>query len=122
MNMHTLVAWCVYLFNIPFLIIVMIVFHYVTRRGLWSWRKRRGAKNPGYCPSIYEVGKSLDFLQVLYRPSMAYVLEAERQAKEDADEDDNGDPNSPQARLKHFHRQLTRIRRGDPVDRLQWRL
>lgn len=33
----------------------------------------------------------------------------------DADEDDQGDPESP---TKHFHRQLHRIRRGEPIDQL----
>jgi hypothetical protein len=53
---------------------------------------------------------------------MAYVQEAKHEADENADQDDNGDPNSPQARLRHFHRQLRRIRHGKSVDTLQWRL
>jgi hypothetical protein len=68
------------------------------------------------------MGATLEFLQVFYRPSMAYVQEAKHEADENADQDDNGDPNSPQARLRHFHRQLRRIRHGKPVDTLQWRL
>ena len=122
MVFHSLVAWCVYALDIPVLIIAMIVVDYVVRRAVWRRRKRQGKGNPGFCPSIYDVGTTMEFLQVFYRPSMAYVLEAKQEAEEDAEEDDNGDPNSPQARLRHFHRQLRQIRRGDPVDRLEWRL
>jgi hypothetical protein len=50
------------------------------------------------------------------------VVEAKQDADEDADEDDNGDGDTAAARLKHFHRQLRRIRRGDPVDRLVLRI
>jgi hypothetical protein len=53
---------------------------------------------------------------------MAYVVEARQDADEDADEDDNGDTDTPAARMRHFHRQLRRIRRGDPVDRLVLRM
>jgi hypothetical protein len=53
---------------------------------------------------------------------MAHVLESRQDEAEDADEDDNGDPESTAARLKHFHRQLRRIRRGDPVERLVLRV
>ena len=56
-------------------------------------------------------------MRVFYQPDVAYLLEVK--LDEDADEDDSGDPDTPEARLKHFHRQLRRIRRGDPIDRLE---
>lgn len=122
MSFHTFLAWCVYALYIPFLLIALIVADYIVRRAVWRRRKRRGKGNPGFCPSVYELGTAFEFLQVFYRPNLAYVLEAKQEAEEDADEDDNGDPNSPQARLRHFHRQLRRIRRGERVDRLEWRM
>ena len=60
------------------------------------------------------------FLQVMrlfYQPTVAYVLEAKQD--EDADEEDEGDPESLK---KQLNRQLKRIRRGEPVDRLVLRL
>jgi hypothetical protein len=46
-----------------------------------------------------------------------YVLEAKQD--EDAEEDDKGDPESL---TKQLDRQLKRIRRGEPIDRLVLRL
>jgi hypothetical protein len=60
---------------------------------------------------------AFQFMQVFHRPSMAHVLEAKQD--DDADEDDQGDPDSPH---KHLHRQLRRVRRGQHVERLQVRL
>lgn len=60
---------------------------------------------------------AFQFMQVFHRPSMAYVLEAKQD--EDADEDDQGDPDTP---TKHLHRQLRRIRRGEQIDTLVLRL
>jgi hypothetical protein len=59
----------------------------------------------------------LQFIQVVYRPTVAYVVKAKQD--EDADEDDEGDPENL---TKQLNRQLRRIRRGEPVDRLVLRL
>ena len=59
----------------------------------------------------------MQFMQVYWRPSVSYVLEEKQD--EDADEDDNGDPENLK---KQLDRQLKRIRRGEPVDRLVLRL
>lgn len=58
---------------------------------------------------------SLAFLPfaAIYRPRMIEVARAQIHQQEDADEDDNGDPDSPK---KHLMRQLHRIRRGEEVD------
>jgi hypothetical protein len=55
----------------------------------------------------------------IYRPRMIEVVKAQIHQQEDADEDDNGDPDSPK---KHLMRQLRRIRRGEEVDFLSLRL
>jgi hypothetical protein len=57
------------------------------------------------------------FLQVIYRPAVAYVIEEKQD--EDADAEDGGEPETVN---KQLHRQLRRIRRGEPVDRLVLRL
>jgi hypothetical protein len=101
----------------PFLAIPVIFAHYCVRRAVWKRRKRLGMRNPGFCPSMAAMGTSLQFIQVFYRPNMAYVLETK--LEEDVDEDDSGDPETPAA---HFNRQLRRIRRGERVETLVLRL
>ena len=56
-------------------------------------------------------------MDLFYRPSVAYTIEA--RLVETSDEDDEGDPESP---LKRLHRQLRRIRHGEPIDTLVFRL
>ena len=65
------------------------------------------------------VGAALMFLSMAYRPNHAFVARAQIVEREDEDEDDQGGPDTPNRRLL---RQLRRIRRGEPVDRLVWRL
>ena len=56
---------------------------------------------------------------IIYRPNLAEVAKAQIRQQEDADEDENGDPESP---LKHLLRQLRRIRRGEQVETLSLHL
>ncbi len=100
----------------PFLAIVIICFHYHLRRAAWKRALRHGEKPAGFCPTA-SLGSTFQILQAFYRPGIAHVIEA--QEKEDVIEDDDGEPETP---LKHFHRQLRRIRQGEPVDTLVWRL
>jgi len=53
----------------------------------------------------------------LYCPNARFLLAQKRD--EDADEDDSGDPESPE---KNLHYQLKRIRRGEKTDDLVLRL
>jgi hypothetical protein len=101
----------------PFLAIVAILVHYYLRRAGWRRNQRLRKDNSRFCPSPSALGNALQFMQVIYRPSTAYVLEAKQD--EDTDEDDEGDPESL---TKQLNRQLRRIRRGEPVDRLVLRL
>ena len=102
---------------VPFLLIAV---QFVVLRTRWRWKKRRGLSGLGFYPSAFALGLAFQLIQTYHRPSMEYVLEAK--LEEDANDDAGGDPDSPQGRLRHFHRQLRRIRHGEPVDRLQWRL
>jgi hypothetical protein len=117
MNIDTISAWCIFAGFIPFLAIIVILLHYSLRRFLWRRGKRLGKSNLGFYSTSFALGMALQFMQVYWRPSVSYVLEEKQD--EEADEDDNGDPENLK---KQLDRQLKRIRRGEPVDRLVLRL
>jgi hypothetical protein len=110
-------ALCTYGLSLPYVAIVLILFHYALRRALFRRRKRLGRGRRGYYPSAFALGMAFQFMQVLTRPSVAYVLEEKQE--EEAEEDDEGDPETLQ---KQLSRQLRRIRRGETVDRLVLRI
>jgi hypothetical protein len=101
----------------PLWAVVVILVYYHFRRAVWRRNKRHGKRNLGFCPSSAAMGMALLFLQVFHRPSVVYVVEARQD--EDADEDDDGDP---EGLTKQLDRQLRKIRRGEPVERLVLRL
>jgi hypothetical protein len=88
---------------------------------------RSGRRNPEHESRVFRVGcggpegvaAALMFLSTAYRPSLEFVAKAEIQEREDADDDAQGGPDSPK---RHFDRQLRRIRNGENLDRLVWRL
>jgi hypothetical protein len=87
-------------------------------------QRRRAVKHPELkshtrASSTADLAAAFQFLSIAYRPNHAFTAKAQIQQQEDADEDDDGAPETP---LKHLHRQLRRIRRGEPVDTLIWRL
>ena len=91
-----------------------------------SWTRRRKRKPSGRhqaaragIASDVGIAAAFQLLSLAYRPNHAFVAKAQIQQQEDTDEDDNGDPETP---IRHLHRQLRRIRRGEQVDRLIWRL
>jgi hypothetical protein len=104
---------CIGAFCVPFLAIAVILFHYYLRRALWKRKRRRGKGAQGFCPSSSALGMALLFMQAFYRPSVEYVIE--EKLHEEVEEDDSGDPATPEEQL---NRQLKLIRRGEPVDRL----
>jgi hypothetical protein len=86
---------------------------FCVRRLLWKRRKRQGRRNLGFCPTYTSAGNALQALQVMAQPRVVHVL-AEK-FDDEADDDAEGGPDSPE---KHLHRQLRRIRRGEKVERL----
>ncbi|MGC2614102.1 MAG: hypothetical protein WA354_08750 [Terracidiphilus sp.] len=100
----------------PFLAIVLILAYSYLSRVPWG-----GKRNPRRRPfsSSAGIGTVVLGLTLIYRPRILYAVEAQHRQVEDADEDDNGDPDSPK---KHLIRQLRRIRRGEKVDVLSLRL
>lgn len=117
MNIDAVYGWCMYALALPFVAIVLILIHYSLRRALFRRRKRLGKGRRGFYPSACALGLAFQFMQVFTRPSVAYVLEEKQ--KQEAEEDDEGDPETLQ---KQLSRQLKRIRRGEPVDRLVLRM
>jgi hypothetical protein len=101
----------------PFLAIPALLVYYALLRARWRLNRWLGKKNPGFCPSSAALGIMLLFTQVYWRPSVDNVVEMKQD--EDADEDDEGDPESP---TKQLNRQYKRIRRGEPVERLVLRI
>jgi len=109
--------FCSLLFASPILAIVAILTHYQLRRIAWKRKKRKGKRILGFCPSSAVLGSSLLFLAVFYRPSLDFAIKAS--LHEEIEEDDQGDPESPEGLLS---RQLRRIRRGEKVERLVCRM
>jgi type VI protein secretion system component VasK len=65
------------------------------------------------------VGSACLFLSTLYRPHHGFIAKAQVRHQEDAEDDDQGDLETPR---RHLLRQLRRVRRGEKVDRLVLRL
>jgi hypothetical protein len=97
----------------PLLIIVAILVHYYLRRAIFRRNQRLGRRNRGFCPSSFALGTALQLLPMFYRPSMDFAIKA--RAVEVIEEDGEGDPEKS---TKHLHRQLRRIRRGEPLEKL----
>ena len=101
----------------PVLAVPLLFLIFYRKRAAVRRKKRKGRSSSGFSPSTFALGLALQHLQAFTHPSIQYVLE--QKYDEDAEEDDQGDPDHPKAQL---HRQLKRIRRGEPVDRLILRL
>jgi hypothetical protein len=115
MRLDELYAWSVFALFLPFWVVGIILVHYWVKRTLWRCGRRRG-----FCPSSVALGRALQFAQVYHRPSVTYVLEAKQD--EDAEDEGNGDPDSPGSVRRQLQRQLKRIRKGEAVDRLVLRV
>jgi hypothetical protein len=98
-------------FNALFVVSCCVLF--CLRRLLYGRRKRLGKRRLGFCPTYTSAGNALQALQGMADPRVEHVLA--QKFDDDADEDDKGEPDSPE---KHLHRQLRRIRRGERVERL----
>jgi hypothetical protein len=108
---------CIIAGSLPFAAILAQLIYYCLRRSAWKRKRRRGQRNPGFCPSASALGVALLFTQIFIRPSLKHAIEERQQ--ENADQDDSGDPEHPD---KFLHRQLKRIRRGEQLDDLVSRM
>ncbi len=94
---------------------------------VWSRFRERASRRDGLprrkklfrALSSAGLGAAFQFLSIAYRPNHAFIAKAQIQQQENTDDDDDGGPDTSR---KHLHRQLRRIRRGEPVDRLIWRI
>src|ERR1700760_373043 len=100
------------------LVVAMVYVGWARRR---KSRETQGATQStrGGAASDVGIAAAFQLLSMAYRPNHAFVAKAQIQQQEDADDDDDGAPETP---IKHLHRQLRRIRRGEQVERLIWRL
>jgi len=101
----------------PFLAILLILAYYYLFCVPWRRKRKTGRRRLRF--SSAGLGTVLLGLTLIYRPRIHYAVEAQQRQVEDADEDDNGDPDSPK---KHLMRQLRRIRRGEEVEVLYVRV
>ena len=101
----------------PFVAIVAILCCFQLRRVKWLRNPRTGKRLFGVQASAAGLGMAFLFLQSFYKPNLVHEIEVRQQV--DVDEDDEGDPETP---AKQLNRQLKRIRRGEPVDRLELRI
>jgi hypothetical protein len=101
----------------PFLAIVGILCWHFVRQSLFRGNRQKGKLILGLWSSALLLGTALQFLQVIYRPSVSHALEAEHDDR--ADEEDSGDP---ETLVKQLNRQLRRIRQGEQIDKIVLRL
>ena len=117
MRLDALYAWLMLAGFVSFAAVALIFGYFCLSRVLLRRRQRAGRRRSRF--SGYGLAFGLAFLQFVrtfYQPDLAYIIEVKQE--EDADEGDSGDPETPAGRLRHFHRQLRRIRRGETIDRL----
>ncbi len=101
----------------PFLAILLILAYYYLFCVPWRRKRKTGRRKPGF--STAGLGTVVLGLTLLYRPRLLYAIEAQQRQVEDAEEDENGDPDTP---ARHLMRQLRRIRRREAVESLTVRL
>jgi hypothetical protein len=114
-------AVCVLVGFFPLLILTAVVAHFCLARLAGKGREEPKRRCSRLCSYGLALGMALvQLMLVFYQSDMVYVLGAAQEKV--ADEDDSSDPDTPESRLRHFHRQLRRICRGEPVERLVLRL
>ena len=118
MRLDALYAWLLLTGFVLFLAVVLIFAYFCFAQVLLRRRQKAGPRRSRL--SGYGLALGLAFMQLVrtfYQPDLGYLIEAKQD--EGADEDESGDLETPDGRLRHFHRQLKRIRRGEPIDRLE---
>jgi hypothetical protein len=100
-------------------IVVLVLLAFLQGLRLRFDPKARAQKNIRRTGAAYALGAAFLCFSIFYRPRLELAATAQIQQEELKDEDDKGDRESP---LRHLLRQLRCIRRGEPVDRLLWRL
>jgi hypothetical protein len=98
----------------------IVVIASTLKQLIWKGKKpRKQRRRIRFSARNAAIGLSFLPLSIIYQPSLVEVVKGEIRQQEDADDDESGDPDSPQ---KHLLRQLRRIRRGEKVETLSLRL
>jgi hypothetical protein len=90
MNFDSIFGYFAYALFLPFLMMGMLLVHYLLVRFLWCRRRRAGKGRLGFYPSAFALGMWFQGIQAIYQPSVAYVLEEKQD--EDAEQDADADP------------------------------
>jgi hypothetical protein len=94
--------------------LVLAACLFVYQRYRWKRRRRVGEKRLGFYPTTFALGIAFQQIQLFVAPDAAHAI-AER-LKQQAEDDDEGGPESP---ARHLDRQLRRIRRGERLEALR---
>jgi hypothetical protein len=114
--------WEAFAVSFPVLSMVLVAIALACHRikeCLTSCKQSRRRRRIGVFTSRAVLGIAFLPLAVMYRPSLMVAAKAQIQQREDVDEDESGDRESP---LKHLLKQLRRIRRGEKVETITLRL
>ncbi len=117
MFIHIIAAGLLFAGSLLLIFFVLALAHYAF---FCNGRRKQQTLNHRRRIPVFLVSAGFLFLQLMseiYCPSARFLL-AEKY-EDDADEDDSGDPESPE---KHFMSQLRRIRRGEKIGDLVLRL
>jgi hypothetical protein len=104
--------------SLPFFAMLLLAIAALfTRLRQLTQNPKRSRRRRRFALAVGSVAMGLTFLPfaAIYRPSLNEVARAQIRQQEDADEDDNGTPETP---LKHLLKQLRRVRRGEKVETL----
>jgi hypothetical protein len=104
----------------PIVCMVLLVFVAFLQGLSWPTGRESHAQKRGHrTGAAYALGAAFLCFSLFYHPRLELAVTAPLRQEEKEDEDDQGSSESP---IRHLFRQLRRIRRGEPVDRLLWRL
>jgi hypothetical protein len=94
----------------PFVFAGVLLCIFFLRRAVWRRNKRLRRKRWGFYPSTFALGIAFQMVQLFTEPGPKHVIA--KKLEDLADEDGDGDPESP---TKQLDRQLRKIRRGEEV-------
>ncbi|HTZ88706.1 MAG TPA: hypothetical protein VMA71_00115 [Alloacidobacterium sp.] len=98
----------------PYLIAVVLLGVFYLRGAIWRRNKCLCKKRLGFYPTTFALGLAFQMVQIVYEHGPRHLIV--EKLKEQAEEDDEGDPEDL---TKQLDKQLRRIRRGEEVDTLK---
>ena len=110
MHIAVILSWCALIVFIPCVGMVSILIYYLFLRFRIWLEGPMGRRGSMIRTCGLALGMMFQFFHSLYQPGAIYAVE--QRQDDDAGEDDQGDPETPE---KHLHRQLRRIRRASQL-------